>query len=347
MPGSEMWARRYNFKQQGVRMTMHRSYALIATVLLAASLSFADKDPSQKGSPAQNNNSAQSSAKAQPMTKETRMLVIRSLNAEFVFVRKPFPMGQKGLVLKNGAVTPDEQQLQILAAQYGMAAKPGDRAKITDVVIKDDLIHVEINGGPKKKSKWYQHIEIGGMGGTTPVAPDNSDPAPKGSYIDLVFDKYVPEMTGDDVRALLAPVLDFHAHSAAEAYLDTVPPKVKEAIKNHEVLVGMNREMVTYAKGRPDQKVREKDSSGSDYEEWIYGQPPKEVAFVRFTGDEVTRLELMKVDGTKVMRTEKEVDVNPAQVKVVEQQKKEENPADQGPGKKPTLTRPGEKPEQQ
>jgi hypothetical protein len=326
-------------------MFMHRSYALIATVILAASLAFADNDPPQKSNPAQNDKPAQSSAKAQPkslpMTNETRMLVIRSLNAEFVFVRKPFPMGQKGLVLKDGAVTPDDQQLQMLFAEYGMAAKPGDRAKITDVVIKPDRIHVEINGGPRKKSKWYQHIEVGGMGGSAPVAPDRSDPAAKGSYVDLLFDKYVPEMTGNDVRELLAPVLDFHAHSAAEAYIDTVPPKVKEAIKNHEVLVGMNREMVTYAKGRPDQKIREKDPSGSDYEEWIYGQPPKEVAFVRFTGDEVTRLELMKVDGSKVVRTDKEVDVSPVQVKVV-QQKKEENPVDQGPGKKPSLKRPGE-----
>jgi hypothetical protein len=320
-------------------MSMHRSYALIATVLLATSLAFADNPKPQTGSPAQNNRKT-------PMTEQTRILVIRSLNAEFVFVRKPFPMGQKGLVLKDGKLTPDEQQLQMLLAQYGMAAKPGDRAKITDVVIKGDRIHIEINGGPKKKSKWYQHIEVGGMGGTAPIAPDRSDPAPKGSSIDLVFDKYVPEMTGNDVRELLSPVLDFHAHSAAEAYLDTVPPQVKEAIKNHEVLVGMNREMVTYAKGRPDQKIREKDASGNDYEEWIYGQPPKEVAFVRFIGDEVTRLEMMKVDGTKVVRTEKQLDVNPAQVKVVQHQK-EENPIDQGPGKKPTLKRPGEQPEQQ
>ncbi len=325
---------------------MHRSYALIATVLLAASLAFADNDPPQKTNPQGTSKPGPGSVKAQPMTPQTRMLVIRSLNAESVFVRKPFPMGQKGLVLKNGAITPDDQELQMLFAQYGMAAKPGDRARITDVVIKNNYIHVEINGGPKKKSKWYQHIEVGGMGGSTPIAPDKSDPAPKGSYIDLMFDKYVPEMTGDDVRALLAPVLDFHAHSAAEAYLDTVPPKVKEAIKNHEILVGMNREMVTYAKGRPDQRLREKDQTGHDYEEWIYGQPPQEVAFVRFIGDEVTRLELMKVDGTKLVRTEKEVDVNPVQVKVV-QQKQEENPVDQGPGKKPSLKRPGETPEQQ
>jgi len=312
-------------------MFKQSTYAIIFTVLLSASL-FASDNKQEANKPEQR----------PPITKQTRMLVIRSLNAESVFVRKPFPMGLQGLTLKDGKVTPDDHQIQMLIAQYGLAAKPGDRAQITDIKIEKDRIHLEINGGPKKKSKWYQHIEIGGMGGTTPIAPDNSNPAPKGSFIDIVFDKYVPEMTGDDVREMLTSILDFHAHSAAEAYLDTVPPQVKQAIKNHEVLVGMNREMVTYARGRPDQKVREKDSQGNEYEEWIYGAPPKEVAFVRFIGDEVTRLELMKVDGEKVVRTEKQVDVNPVQVKVVEKP-----PLEEGPGKKPTLKRPGEKPEEE
>jgi hypothetical protein len=52
---------------------------------------------------------------------------------------------------------------------------------------------------------------------------------------------------------------------------------------------------------------------------------------------------LMKVDGTKVVRTEKEVDITPMQVKVAKQ--KEEAPAE--PATKPTLRRPGEKPENQ
>lgn len=308
-------------------MSMKRAHAIIWIALLSATLSFADDQ-------------AQPTSKER-MTKETRLLVIRSLNAESVFVRKPLPMGRQGLTIKDGIISPDEQQIQMLIAQYGMAAKPGDRARITAVVISNDRIHIEINGGPKKKTKWYQHIEVGGMGGSVPIAQDKSDPLPKGTYVDLVFDKFVPEMTGNVVRELLSPLLDFHAQSAVEAYLDTVPPKVKEAIKNHQVLVGMNREMVSYAKGRPDQKIREKDSEGNDYEEWIYGQPPKEVAFIRFIGDEVARVELMKVDGTKIVRTEKEVDVSPMQVKVT--QKPEENPIDMGPGKKPSLKRPDEK----
>jgi len=308
-------------------MSNHRIHALIA-VLLAASFCFGDsKTPQQTATPG-------------PMTKETRMLVIRSLNAELAFVRKPFPMGENGITIKDGVITPDNDQLQLLIAQYGLAAKPGDRARITNVEIKKDRIRFEINGGPKKKTKWYQHIQVGGMGGMTQVGPpDQGGPPPTGSYVDLVFDKYVPDLTGDQIRNLLAPVLDFHSKSAAEAYLDTVPPIVKQAIKDHQVLVGMNREMVTYAKGRPQNKIREKDKTGVEYEEWIYGQPPQQVDFVRFVGDEVVRLEEMKVDGTKLVRTEKQVDVKPTGVSLA---KKEQ---EKRPAHAPTLRRPGEKPE--
>ena len=136
------------------------------------------------------------------------------------------------------------------------------------------------------------------------------------------------------LRKLLRPVFDFESKTALEAYLETVPPKVQEAIKNHRVLVGMNREMVLYAKDHPPKKVREKDGD-TEYEEWIYGEPPQDVEFVRLVGDEVVRVETMKVDGTKLVRTEKEVDLG-QQPKVAKAQTEEV------PGKTPTLRRPGE-----
>ena len=49
------------------------------------------------------------------------------------------------------------------------------------------------------------------------------------------------------------------------------------------------------------------EDTGLDYEEWIYGQPPQDVDFVRIVGDEVVRVETMKVGGQKIVRTEKEV----------------------------------------
>ena len=266
------------------------------------------------------------------ISKETREEIIHAFNAELVYIHTNFPMGTTGLKLKNGTVTPSGLELQRLMALWGPAAKPGDRARISDVVIKEDHIRFEINGGPIKKQKWYQRIQISGANASVPVAPSDSSANARGSFVDLYFDKYVPEITGPELKQLLRPVFDFDAKSALDAYLETVSPQVKEAIKNHHVLVGMNRDMVIYAKGRPPRKVRE-TTNEVEYEEWIYGTPPEDVDFVRFVGDEVVRVETMKVDGQKIVRVEKEVEVGAPTVA----KKQEERPANA-----PTLRRPGE-----
>ena len=266
---------------------------------------------------------------------------MRSLQSERVFARTMFPQGHGGLKIKNGVVSPSEMAVAQIVAENGAAARPGDRCVITNVDIKEKEIIVEINGGPKKKEKWYQHIQVIGMGGATSV-PGGTSPQSldaHGSMVTLEFDKYVPEMSGDDVRQLLVPVFDFKALTQAEAYEKTLPPKVQEAIKNHQVLVGMDKEMVTYAKGRAPRKIRDKDEQGQDYEEWIYGTPPEEVDFVRFKGNEVARLEIMTVDGKKIVRTEKEVDLPSKESELAEQK------AAPKPANAPTLRRPGEVPE--
>jgi hypothetical protein len=274
------------------------------------------------------------SANVPHMSKQTRMELVRLLNAELVYVRSPFPMGKDGLKLHNGVVTPSGEQLAELVATFGPAAKNGDAVRITGIVFKDNYIHVEINGGPVKKQKWYERISVGGAGGATPVAPSDSNANARGSFVNVYFDHFIPEMTGQEFKQILRPVLDFDSKSVEEAYLETVPPKAKAAIEAHQVLVGMNREMVTYAKGRPPKKIREKQDE-TEYEEWIYGEPPKDVEFVRFIGDEVVRLETMKVDGTKLVKTDKELSLDP--VTKVAQQHDEPKPAGT-----PTLRRPGE-----
>ena len=278
------------------------------------------------------------SGKLPHMSKQTRMEVIRAFNAELVYVRSPFPMGKVGLKLRDGHLTPGGSELQQMIAMWGPAVKPGDQARITEVTVKDDHIRFEINGGPIKKQKWYQRITISGAGGsaTPAAAPSDASANPRGSYVDLYFDHYVPELSGPQIKEMLRPVFDFNSKSAVEAYLETVPPKVKEAIKSHHVLVGMNREMVMYAKGRPPKKIREK-SGETEYEDWIYGEPPQDVEFVRLVGDEVVRDEIMKVNGEKILRTEKEVDIQ----KPAETQAKKEEPGER-PANAPTLRRPGE-----
>jgi len=265
---------------------------------------------------------------------QTRMDLVRAFNAELVYIRSPFPMGNKGLALKDGKLSPGGDELRQMIATWGPAVKPGDQARISEILIKDDRIHFEINGGPVKKQKWYQHISVGGNGGVTSIAPSDPNANPHGSYVDLVFDHYVPNLSPQLLKDLLRPVFDFNAKSAVEAYLETVPPKVKEAIKNHHVLVGMNREMVIYATGRPPKKVREWDGE-TEYEDWIYGEPPQDVDFVRLVGDEVLRVETIRVNGEKVLRTEKEVSLE--QPTLANGQEPGAHPVNL-----PTLRRPGE-----
>ena len=268
------------------------------------------------------------------MERQTRIEIIRDFEAQLVYARTTFPMGTKGLVLRQGAIYPNGDELRTALAIWGPAIKPGDPAHISFVQIKPDHIHFEINGGPIHRKKWYQHVQVSGSGGSVQAPQDNSQTNPHGSYVDLYFAKYVPEMTAQQLRDLLLPVFDFNARNPEQAYLDTVPPKVKEAILAHHVLVGMNQEMVVHAKGRPPKKVRERDGE-TVYEEWIYGEAPADVDFVRMVGDEVVRVETMKVNGEKIVRTEKEV--------ILQQPDREAKQEPQErPRSAPSLRRPGE-----
>jgi hypothetical protein len=268
------------------------------------------------------------------LSKQTRMDLIRTFNAELVYIRSPFPMGKTGLTLKDGNLSPSGEEIQNMLAMWGPAAKPGDQARISEVLVKGDHIHFEINGGPIRKTKWYQHIQVGGGGGMTSAAPSDANANPRGSYVDLVFNGYVPELNPQELKDLLRPVFDFNSKSAMEAYLETLSPKARDAIKAHQVLVGMNREMVLASKGRAPKKIREKDGE-IEYEEWIYGEPPADVDFVRLVGDEVIRIESMKVDGEKVIHTEKEIDLTPTVAKG-------STDPDVRPPNAPSLRRPGE-----
>jgi hypothetical protein len=290
---------------------------------------------------------AQPSAPADPigsnaprMSKQTRYELIHDFETQMVYSRTAFPMGAKGLRLKDGAVTPNGIELQQALALWGPAIRPGDPAHISFIQIKDNHIHFDLNGGPIHRKKWYEHIEVAGSGGAVPLSQGDSQANPHGTYLDVYFDKYVPEMTAQQLRDLLYPVLDFSAHNKEQAYLDTLPPKVKQAIQAHYVLVGMNTEMVLHARGKPPKKVRERDGD-TYYEEWIYGEPPQDVDFVRIVNDEVVRVETMKVGGQKIVRVDKEVILDhPDKEAEARKEQEEERPANA-----PSMRRPGEDPE--
>jgi hypothetical protein len=280
------------------------------------------------------------------LTPRTRQELVRLFQAEQGFAVRPFPLGTHGLVLHaNGPLSPSGSGYADELQKYGISSKPGDRVVITKFDVRPDRIVFEFNGGPDKHHRLMQHVIIGGGMIERPLAQDDGK-VPVGSRLSLVFDKYVPELNAADLRELISPMLSFSLKTPVQAFADTLPPKLKNAVLNHEVLVGMNRDMVIDAMGTPDQKVREL-AGNTPFEEWIYGTPPHEVQFVRFNGNRVIRLEIADVGQPPVIRDKDETDGYYAGQFVHQVRLGDAPPTDpkaeHGPTAPPTLRQPGEK----
>ena len=284
---------------------------------------------------------------------KTRLELIRVLQAEQGFAMRPLPRGHKGLTLvANGKVEPAGEGWLNMVTESGLSAKPGDRVVLTDVKIDHNKMVFDLNGGPDQKHRFLRHIEIGGGmgGGTTPMVQDNGE-QPTGARLTLVFEKDIPAMTGSDVKALLRPLISFDVKTPVQAYTDTLPPVLKDAILNHHVLVGMSPEMVLFAVGQPEKKIREMDGQ-MPFEEWIYGEPPRPVEFVRFNGNHVVRLEIAKVGETPTIFTKDEVtglmrtdgtSITPSNTRTISLGDGGYNPDTQAAPAPPSLKKPGEK----
>jgi hypothetical protein len=280
-----------------------------------------------------------------------RLDLIRTLQSEQGFAMRPFPKGHKGLTLEaNGKLEPAGEAYLNMVTSEGLSAKPGDRLVLSDIKIDHSRIELQLNGGPDLKHRILRHIEIGGMGPMTPVVSD-TEADPTGARLTLTFKGAVPELTGKDVKALLAPLISFDVKTPIQAYTDTLPQKLKDAILNHEVWVGMSTDMVLYAKGQPQGKSREMEGQ-MPFEEWIYGKPPQVVEFVRVNGNRVIRVEIAKM-GEKpeiftkdvvegLMRTDGTPLDPAAQARVAKNGDVQRDPNTQEAAPPPTLRKPGE-----
>ncbi len=233
-----------------------------------------------------------------PLDPKARIMLIRTLESDQGFAMRPFPRGHKGLTLAaNGKLEPAGVNYLNMVVSEGLSAKPGQRVVITNIRIGRSKIVLDFDGGPDPKHRFLRHVQIG-------VGPQMGDPdidpslassngEPVGSRLTLTFAGSVPELTPDQVRALLAPLLSFDVKSPVQAFTDTLPKPLKDAILSHKVLVGMSTDMVLFAKGQPSSKIREMDGQ-MPFEEWIYGKPPEDVDFVRINGNRVIRVEIAK-----------------------------------------------------
>jgi hypothetical protein len=223
------------------------------------------------------------------LTERGRRELVRDLEAEQGFAHRVLPLGATVQLQANGNLTPRDDQYKQLVYKKGQSAAAGDRIVVTALEFKGDRILIDLNGGPYPPHRIMRHIQIG-IGNVATQNPTLDERA-TGCRIALVFEGGIPEVSAPEVKALLQPVVDFGAKTSEVAYAETLPGPLKDAIRSHEVLVGMNRRMVLAALGQPESKIRE--GQGNDrYEEWIYGHQPQTMHFVRFVGDRVNMVKI-------------------------------------------------------
>jgi len=226
---------------------------------------------------------------------DSKLYLIRYVSGEFAKAVKPLPGGKDGFLFHVGQPLNGEL-LDRAVATHGAAINTGDNVQISKLEFRDRQIIVDLNGGGRGKKRLRDriHVDFGGIP-TAQVTPQNAGPPGvqpgAGSTVFLEFSKAIPDLSPDDLKQILSPFLDFSKQrSAAVQWVDTLPPEMKKAIQERRPVLGMDREELVAAIGRPDHKVRERDADGEEIEDWIYGQPPSKTIFVRFVGDHVSSI---------------------------------------------------------
>lgn len=281
----------------------------------------------------------------QPLDERGRLDLVRNLEAEQGFAHRELPLGAGLTLIANGNMTPKEEQYKRMLYEKGESVVPGERVEISNLQFKADRIVIDFNGGPYAKHRFLSHISINNM------QLAQQGPVATGCRVTLVFEGGVPGVSAAEVKALLDPLVDFKAKTSAEAYADTLPPKVREAIDAHKILVGMNRRMVLASVGEPRTKHREHSKPGDDdsalYEEWIYGEPPRATEFVRFQHDHVVRLEIAALGKPLEVHEQNETGVAAGPTlearSIVNGDTHQSGDERQTSGTAPTLRRPGDK----
>lgn len=287
-----------------------------------------------------------------PMGIRDRLEIVRLMQAEQGWAMRPLPGGHKGLMLEaNGKLDPAGEAYLNMVTANGVSVKPGGRVVITNVRIDHNKLIFDFNNGPDAAHRFLSHISLGtDPYYNQPVVADNSNPG--GARLTLVFKDRVPELTGDQVKALLAPLISFDVKTPIQAYTDTLPKPLKEAILNHQVLVGMNTDMLMFAKGQPEEKYHVMDGQ-MPVDIWLYGKPPQDVTFVHINGNRVIRVELARM-GQPLQVFTKDV-VSPMlngsslatleqadNVHIIHEGDVQRNPETQAPAPPPSLRKAGE-----
>ena len=217
------------------------------------------------------------------LSQQRRFEILGTVIADSAVSKIVLPFGDNGITLSSTGEI-DQDALQKEVNKEGPSVELDEVVEITGIDFHDDRIEIELNDGGKNKKSILERIEVGFGDRTSPVS--DQDPAEaKGSKIILRFeDKVPPDMTPDDLRAYLSPVLDFNKRTFLDTGIDSLPEEFKEAVLAKEAKIGMDKSTVLLAMGRPDRRIRE-TVDGRPREDWIYFKTGLGADFITFEDD--------------------------------------------------------------
>ena len=206
-------------------------------------------------------------------------------------MRVPLPRAKKPLPFHSpGGI--DHKAWDKSMQENGPAARLGDEVQITQVEIDSNRILLEINGGTRS-GHWYDHVQVG-MGGTMSSGspyPTQTGQAAHGSHVAIVFPKGVPSLKAAEIRDMLGSGLRFFQAFRFGAVHGQASRADQEGDQGTAGAEGMDKDQVLLALGKPRNKSRETSREGDELEDWIYGDPPGKVTFVRFSEGKVVKVE--------------------------------------------------------
>src|SRR5262245_9372212 len=219
---------------------------------------------------------------------DAKFEILRTIMADQAASRIGMPFGTGGVELSDAGEL-NKQKLETDMKKNGQSIEVGKVVTVTEIAFDDNKVEIELDGGGKNKKSFFDRLEVGVGSQTRPVSNDDPKKA-KGSKVVLKFAGKVPaDLTPDQLKQLLNPVLDFEKHNFLKTGIDALPPEFQEAVKVKEARIGMDRSTVVMALGRPDRKIREK-VDGVETEDWIYFQRGLRAQFVTFENDVVVRI---------------------------------------------------------
>lgn len=222
------------------------------------------------------------------ISQDAKFEILRTVIADQAASRIGMPFGTDGVELSDTGEV-NQQELEKDIQKNGQSIEVGRIVTVTEISFDDNKIDIELDGGGKNKKGFFERLEVGVGSQTTPVSRDDPNKA-RGSKVVLRFSTKVPAtLTPDELKQLLAPVLDFNKRNFLKTGIDALPPEFQEAVRAKEARIGMDRDTVVMALGRPDRKVREK-TDGIETEDWIYFQRGLRAQFVTFENDVVVRI---------------------------------------------------------